>query len=160
MAFDSFLKLDGIKGESQDHKHKGEIEVLSFSWGIKQSLSSGSGGGQGKATFNDFSIVKHIDIASPQLMVFCCTGDHIKDGLLTVEEPNRRGGVAFLKIKLTDVLVSSYQTGGGGSEVPTDQVSFNFVKMEIMVRDDNGSWSQGESCAVTRGDEVELKPNQ
>ena len=30
----SFWKLDGIKGESKDDKHKDEIDVLSWSWGM------------------------------------------------------------------------------------------------------------------------------
>ena len=34
MASNIFAKLGDIKGESQDAKHKDEIEVLSFSWGL------------------------------------------------------------------------------------------------------------------------------
>ncbi|EBR8672703.1 type VI secretion system tube protein Hcp, partial [Salmonella enterica subsp. enterica serovar Heidelberg str. CFSAN001902] len=30
MAYDIFLKIDGIDGESMDDKHKNEIEVLSW----------------------------------------------------------------------------------------------------------------------------------
>ena len=32
MAVDAFLKLDGIDGESQDKEHKGEIDILAWSW--------------------------------------------------------------------------------------------------------------------------------
>ena len=149
MAFDAFLKIDGIEGESSNVKHKGEIEVLSFSWNIKQSISSvGGGGGTGKAEASDFSIVKHIDKASPQLMVAVCSGEHFRDALFTVEEPKgaRGGGAAFLKIKLSDVLISSFQTGGGGSDQPMDQVSLNFAKIDVAVRDSKGNWTQGTSC--------------
>jgi type VI secretion system secreted protein Hcp len=151
MAFDAFLKIEGIEGESSNSKHKGEIEVLSFSWNIKQTIVSGGGGGggAGKAELSDFNIVKHIDKASPALMVAVCTGEHFRDALFTVEEPRGgRGGAAFMKIKLSDVLISSFQTGGGGSDQPTDQVSLNFAKVEIAVRDDRGQWSQAESCDV------------
>ena len=34
MTDDIFAKLGDIKGESLDAKHKDEIEVLSFSWGV------------------------------------------------------------------------------------------------------------------------------
>ena len=47
MAVDMFLKMDGIKGESVDDKHKDEIDVLSWSWGMSQSGSAHMGGGAG-----------------------------------------------------------------------------------------------------------------
>ena len=154
MAFDAFLKVDGITGESTDHKHKGEIEVLSFSWGIKQNIaSSGGGGGAGRPQISDFSIVKHVDAASPELFVAVCSGEHFKDALFTVADSQGRKGApeAFLKIKMSDVLISSYQTGGAGTEVPTDQVSLNFAKVEIAVRNTQGQRTQAESCDFIKG---------
>jgi type VI secretion system secreted protein Hcp len=46
-AFDYFLRIDGIPGESNDVKHKGEISVDSWSWGETQAIAPapGSGGG-------------------------------------------------------------------------------------------------------------------
>jgi type VI secretion system secreted protein Hcp len=158
MAFNAFLKIDGIPGESKDSKHKDEIEVLSFSWNIKQTLVSdgGGGGGAGKAQVSDFTIVKHIDKASPVLMVAVCTGEHIRDAMFTVEDPRAarggKGGEAFLKIKLTDVLVSSFQTGGGGTDQPMDQVGFHFDKVEFEVLDGTGRWTKATSCDVRGGD--------
>jgi len=156
MAFDAFLKIDGIPGESTNQKHKGEIDVLAFSWNIKQTIASGGGGGagSGKAQISDFSIVKHIDAASPALFAAVCAGDHIKEALFTLEEggaPNKRGAAAFLKIKLTDVLISSYNTSGGAGDAPTDQVGLAFVKIEVAVRDDRGQWVAAESCDIARG---------
>ena len=39
MAADIFAKIGDIKGESLDSKHKDEIEVLSFSWGLTNGAS-------------------------------------------------------------------------------------------------------------------------
>jgi type VI secretion system secreted protein Hcp len=131
---DFFLKLDGIKGEATDSKHKGEIEVESWSWGETNTgtMSSGGGGGAGKVVMQDVHIVKRFDTASPVLIMSCATGKHIKEGVLTCR---KAGGEQqeYLTIKLTDVLVSSYQSGGSGSGgvVPVDQVSMNFAKIEI-----------------------------
>src|SRR6476659_9963252 len=112
MAVDMFLKLDGVEGESLDHKHKGEIEILSFSWGLSNPSSIGSatgGAGAGKVKFNEFQIVKMIDSASPKLMEKCCQGEHISSGQLTLVQKGIKGNTEeFLKIKLTDILVSSY----------------------------------------------------
>lgn len=155
MAFDAFLKLlPEIEGESTAKKHEGEIEVLSFSWNVSNTSTGGGGGGggAGKAVRSDFNIVKHVDKASPLLMVAVCTGRHFDDALFTVEQP--RGGKAaeaFLKIKLSEVLISSYQTGGGGNDVPTDQVSLNFAEIQIQVRDDKGQWVVENSCDFQKG---------
>ena len=76
MPSDIFAKLGDIKGESLDAKHKDEIEVLSFSWGVANTVApgGGGGGGAGKATFHDLSFVHRIDSASPLLMKACATG--------------------------------------------------------------------------------------
>ena len=133
MAIDYFLKLDGIKGESADAKHKDEIDVESFSWGLTQAVAHGTGGGQGagKASFQDFHFVMRFNLASPSLMKSCATGQHIKLGTLSCRKAGK-DQQEFLTIKMTDVLVSSYQTGGSeGSDVPFDQVSLNFAKIEV-----------------------------
>jgi type VI secretion system secreted protein Hcp len=146
--FDAFLKLDGIKGESHDDKHKGEIEVLAFSWGVSQptSVGSGGGGGAGKANFQEFMIQKKVDLATPQLFLACCTGEHLPDGLFTLEQRGSgRGGESFLKITLTDILVSSVKPGGAGGDNPTESVSLNFAKVEIEFQDERGH-SQTALC--------------
>ena len=64
MAIDMILDLTGeIQGEAQDYKHKDEIDVLAWSWGVSQSGSfhQGLGGGAGKANFQDLSVTKYID---------------------------------------------------------------------------------------------------
>ena len=129
-AIDYFLKLDGISGESKDSKHKGEIEVLSFSVGENHSGSgAGGGGGAGKVQMSDFSFTARISKASPQLFLHCAQGKHIKQAFLTAR---KAGGSQqeYLKIKLNDVLVSSYALGGSEAEVePHDVFSLKFVKI-------------------------------
>ena len=148
--FDAFLKLDGIDGESADSKHKGEIDVMSFSWGAAQTgvQATGGGGGAGKVHFMDFHITKKVDKSSPKLMLACADGEHLKSASFLVR---KAGGeqLEYLKIKLTDVLVSSYKSAGseavliglllpaiqgahkGGDEIPMEQVSLNFAKIEF-----------------------------
>jgi len=134
MAFDCFLKLDGIPGESADSKHKGEIDVMSYSFGATQtgSFAYGGGGGSGKVQFQDFHFVMKMSKATPKLFLCCANGEHIKSAVLTVRKAGKEQQ-EFYNVKFTDVLVSSYTTGasGGGDEVPTEQISFNFTKMEM-----------------------------
>lgn len=146
MAVDMFLKLDGIDGDSSAHKHKGEIELLSFSWGLSQSgASSGGGGGAGKVQVGDFVITKQIDASSPKLMEACCQGEHIKEGTLTVITRGRANEQEYMKLKLTDILISSYQTGGNGNG-PMDQVTLNFAAVDVSVSDRRGGVSSQVSC--------------
>ena len=108
MASDIFAKIGDIKGESADDKHKDEIEVLSFSWGVTNSASidgHGSGGGAGKATFQDLSIIHKIDKASPVLLQACATGEHMKEATITHRKAGK-GQQEFLIVKMNDVIIT------------------------------------------------------
>ena len=132
-AVDYFLKIDGIQGESKADKHKDEIDVQSFSWGATQSgtFAGGGGGGAGKVAMQDFHFTMSHSKASPALMLACAQGDHIKSAILTCRKAGKEQQ-EFLKVTMSDCLVSSFQTGGSGSGdvTPTDQVSLNFAKIE------------------------------
>lgn len=150
MPVDMFLKLDGIDGESRDSKHKGEIEIESFSWGASNSGSAahGAGGGAGKVSMQDFSFVTRVSKASPKLFLACASGQHIRSGLLTVRRAGERQE-EFLKVTMTDVLVSSWQQqGSAGDEVPTDQVSMNFAKIKVEYTEQSSTGASGETTSA------------
>jgi type VI secretion system secreted protein Hcp len=133
MAVDMFIKIGDIKGESRDDKHKDEIDVLAWSWGMSQSGTThmGGGGGAGKVNVQDLSLTKYIDKASSNLMKFCCSGKHYPEALLTVR---KAGGspIEYLKITMKEVLVSSVSTGGsGGEDRLTENVTLNFAEFKV-----------------------------
>ena len=134
MAVDYFLKIDGIDGESKDSKHSGEIDLESFSWGETQTGSHGfgGGGGAGKVQMQDFHFVMKINKASPELMLACAEGRHIKSAELICRKAGK-DQQEFLKVKFSDLMISSYQTGGSGNAdvLPMDSIAFNFVKIEV-----------------------------
>ncbi|MDP2999654.1 MAG: type VI secretion system tube protein Hcp [Bryobacterales bacterium] len=138
MAVDYFLKIKGIEGESKDHKHANEIDLLSFSWGETQTgtHAGGGGGGGGKVSMQDFHFVMKTNKASPKLLLACATGDHIGEATLTCRKAGK-DQQEFLKYKFSDLLVSSYQTGGSssGDEIPMDQISLNYSKVEYEYRE-------------------------
>ena len=134
MAFDAFLKIEGIEGESTDKTHPGEIEIQSFSWGVSNTSSGGvgGGGGAGKASFTDMSFQSALSKAGPSLMLACATGRHLPSATLTCRKGGDKG-IEFLKIKLSDILVSSYQDGGSaGADFPEDSFSLNFTKIDFL----------------------------
>jgi type VI secretion system secreted protein Hcp len=133
MASDIFAKIGDIKGESFDDKHKGEIEVLSWSWGVTQSgtMGHGGGGGEGKANFNDFNFTHHIDKASPVLLKACATGEHIKDATITVRKAGK-GQQEFLIIKMSDVIITGVAPSGAGDGAATaEHVAIQFAKVDL-----------------------------
>jgi type VI secretion system secreted protein Hcp len=133
-AVDYFLKIDGIEGETGQDKHKGEIELESWSFGETNqgSFSRSGGGGAGKVNMQDFHFTMLVNKASPKLFLACATGEHIKSAKLTCRKAGKTQQ-EFLKITFSDLLVSSYQAGGSSSSdvLPTDQISLNFAKIEF-----------------------------
>ncbi|ALL64813.1 putative protein ImpD [Paraburkholderia caribensis MBA4] len=143
MSNDTFLKLDGITGESQDGLHPGEIEVLNWSWKMSQqsSMMSGSGGGAAKANVEDLIVFHQVDRASPNLMSFCLTGRHIPKAVLTMR---KAGGVPvdFLKITMSDVIIAGVEMSPNYEQI---RLSFARVRQEYMVQAATG----GSGGAVT-----------
>ena len=133
MASDMFMQITGVKGESTDDKYKGEIDVLAWSWGMSQSGSfhHGSGGGSGKANYQDISFTKYVDSSSANLMLFCANGKHYDEATLICRKAGE-SPLEYLKIKMQKVMVTSVSTGGsGGEDRLTENVSLNFAKLYL-----------------------------
>jgi len=143
MAVDMFLKMAPIKGESKDATHKEEIDVLSWSWGASQTGTThqGGGGGAGKVNVQDISFTHYVDKSSHLLLGACATGKHFDEALLTV----RKAGdtpLEYVKLTMSEVIVTSVSTGGsGGEDRITENVTLNFAKFkfEYTPQKDNGA---------------------
>ena len=134
MAVDMFLKLDGIKGEAQDAKHKEEIDVLAWSWGAAQSGTThmGSGSGSGKVSVQDISVTKYVDKSSGTLLQHCCTGKHISKGELIVRKAGDKP-LEYIKIEMKDIIVAHVSGGGsGGEDRLTENVALNFGEFKYI----------------------------
>jgi type VI secretion system secreted protein Hcp len=132
MAVDMFIKIGDLKGESKDSKHKDEIDVLAWSWGMSQSGTThqGGGGGSGKVHVQDISFTKHIDSSSNMLVSSCCRGTHHKEATLVVRKAGH-SQLEYIIIKMKEVIVTSVSMGGsGGEDRLTENVSLNFAEFE------------------------------
>ena len=130
---DMFLKIDGIDGESRNHAHEGEIDVLAWSWGMSQSgtVHRGRGGGAGKVSVQDLFITKHVDKATPNLYLHCASGRHARTATLTIRKAGGDEPIDYLVIDLENVIVTDIQTGGSTGELPVETVSLNFAQVEV-----------------------------
>jgi type VI secretion system secreted protein Hcp len=129
MAVDMFLKIDDIKGESTDEKHKDLIEILSWSWGMSQSGSAhiGTGAGSGKVDVQNLTVVKYIDTSSPALMKMCCKGKAFGLATLYIRKAGDKP-VEYVKLELYNGLVSAVSVAGnGGDDKFTENLSLNFA---------------------------------
>ncbi|HXM45621.1 MAG TPA: type VI secretion system tube protein Hcp [Bryobacteraceae bacterium] len=145
-AVDYFLKLDGIDGESQDSKHKNEIEVLSYKFGSAQQGGSayGSGAGSGKVQMEDFHFTMRVNKASPKLFLYHAGGQPITTAVLTCRKAGK-DQQEFLKWTFSNVLVSSFHTGGsdGNSLVPVDEITLNFTSVVMEYKEQKADGTLG-----------------
>jgi type VI secretion system secreted protein Hcp len=132
MAFDAFIKIDDIEGESTDDKHQGWIEVLDCGVGIKQKISrtasSAGGASAERADFHDFNVTKQIDKSSPELALACANGTHIDNIMI---EFCRAGTdkVKFMGYKLTNCIISEVSMAAA-ADFPIETVNINYGKIE------------------------------
>ncbi len=162
MAFDTFIKIDGVEGESTDDKHAGWIEVISYDTGVSQrasaTASSAGGGSAERADFDDFSFVKQLDKASPKLALACADGTHI-DSIIV--EVCRAGTdkIKFMEYKMSNCIISSVKNSGGAGDFPGENVSINFGKIQwaytVQKRQGGGAsgnvaggWDLQKNCKV------------
>ena len=130
MAFDTFLKIDGVPGESTDSANAGSIEIYSFSWGASNPVTVGSGttgSGGGKVVLSSFNVMKKTDKSSPKLFSACCAGNHFATATVTMRKAGGQQNV-FLTYEFKQVFVESIQWSGssGGDDSPAESVSFAY----------------------------------
>ncbi len=161
MAFDAFLKVDGIDGESKDSVHTNEIQIEAFGFGEAQpgSFGQGSGGGTGKVNIHDMTFSGYVSKASPALMQACAAGDHKSTAVLSLRKAGG-GQQDYLVVTLTDVLISSYHAtlSSGGDDSPKEVFSLNFAQItyQYSIQQDDGSvvavpqfgWNQSQNAPV------------
>jgi type VI secretion system secreted protein Hcp len=137
-AGDMFLSVSGAKsgqiaGEAQDQKHKNEIEVLGWSWGMQGKTSLGSGQATGKAIIRELRIIKRLDKSSTALMSALRTNELIKKAVLTLRKIGKNP-LEYFKITIEDGRVSSIDIEAGDAESSPkliERVSFTFNKISV-----------------------------
>ena len=150
MAMDMFIKIDSLAGESKDSTHKGEIDVLAWSWGASNSGSAhvGGGAGAGKVNVQDLSFTKYIDKSTPDLLLTTCNGKHWDQAVLVVRKAGETP-LEYLKITMSEVLVTSISQGGsGGEDRLTENVTLNFAKVKVDYVEQSAKGAKGATPSM------------
>ena len=131
MPTNVFLKLDDLKGGSRDKNHKDQIDVLAWSWGLSQGISSEIGNSRKKVNVEDLSITKYIDKASPGLIRAVCSGKVFKEALLTLSNSGEKL-IDYYKVTFNDLVISSVTAGGNaGEDQPTENITLKYAKFKV-----------------------------
>lgn len=131
MTIDCHIKFDGVEGEATHKDHKGEIAVLSWSWGVSNAVSmAGGGSGKGKAVPQDIHFVHEYDKASPVLAKHCAQGKHFPTVVLTARKSGE-GQKDFFKITMKEVYITSVQPSGSSGGDLNEQVSMSYKDIEF-----------------------------
>jgi type VI secretion system secreted protein Hcp len=147
MAFNLFIKIGDIMGESTDDRHKSEIDVLAWAWGVSMagSMNMGGGAGAGKPHFSDLTFTHNVDKATPNLFQTCATGKHVKEAKLTARKAGEKQQ-EFLLITMSEVLITHVTPTGNvadGSMVESVSLQFARVDMEYKPQKTDGSLDVG-----------------
>jgi len=155
-AGDMFLMVKGakggvIKGETSDDAHKGEIEVLSWSWGMHSRPSLGGGGATGKAAVHELKVVKKIDSASTALMGALRSNELIVKAVLTLRKAGKTP-LEYLKItieqgRVTSLTIEAADKSGGADLFELVSFSFNKISVEYVPQGKDGQALGGMTYA-------------
>ena len=152
MAMDMFLELPEIPGELQKKDHEGQWDLLSFAYGVVQQGSFdtlGRGGGTGKAEFQDLSIVKYIDKATPMIFQSCANGAHFDKATIHLRKAGENP-MEYLKVELENILITSAQHSGAASgDLPMELVTINCAKITETYTEQQADGSAGSPTVGT-----------
>jgi len=157
----AFMKLGDIKGEATDADYRDTIEIQSFSLGASNPATATGGG---RVSFSDLSLVKKLDASSPLLYLNAAKGQVIPTATLHLTRSTEGGQEEYYMITMTDVLVTSVQSGGsagGSGPLPTESISLNYTKIEFTYWPQSATGGLGEPIRTGWDikNNVEIRPD-
>ena len=143
------ISLTGIKGESTFQRHKDEIAVESWNWGVSAPQPLGGSAAASKPAFAPLGFAHRVDLSSPPLWRHCVTGQHIQEGILSVARPMATAG-DYIMLKLSDVLVTSVSLADASADTqpPLESVTLTFALFEYTYRPQLANGSFGPAVTL------------
>ncbi|AZE93179.1 Putative cytoplasmic protein [Pseudomonas orientalis] len=159
MAFDAFIKIDGIPGEALDENYRDWIEITGYSFGTHQSISatasSAGGASSGRTTMTTFTFTKVMDKSSCKLLEASCAGEHLKKATLALCRAGTHK-LKYFEIILEEVIIADYmQTASAG--VPQEVVQLDFGRIKTMYTQQKRSDGAGGGNVLGGWDRISNK---
>jgi type VI secretion system secreted protein Hcp len=121
-----YLHIDTIPGESTTQGHENDIEVTSYSWGLSNHKGSAKG-----ASFQDITISKFFDAASPKLMLAAAQGTNLGHVVLSADKTTSGQSITVVKLELDNTVVTSFQNGVGAGAGISESISLQYSKITL-----------------------------
>ncbi|MBM3753102.1 MAG: type VI secretion system tube protein Hcp [Acidobacteria bacterium] len=144
-------------GECTQKGYEKWIQLESISDGLTNQRagdrSHSGAASQGKVFLQDLVVSMNVGLHSAILQKHAANGKHVKEVKIVSLATVNDGQHEYLKITLTDVMVTSYQMSQGGHEgaMGVEQVSFNFGKKTVdytQLKNTDGSKVGGNTFSV------------
>jgi type VI secretion system secreted protein Hcp len=145
-----FLKMQGVTGEAVDTEHKGEIEVVSWSWGMQAHASLAVGQATARATLSELQIVKKVDQSSPTLMNFLRNNKVVGQAQLVVRKAGKTP-LEYFRIDLENVRVTSLKAESSNTEL-VERVNLGFSKVKVSYTPQDSLGARGGGSNVFEAD--------
>ncbi len=161
MALDAYLQIEGIKGESNDDKHKDWIEVSDVTWSVHQpratAVSTAGGMTNGRAELSNLTFKKVADLASPLLQQTCAMGKTIPKAKFEFMRADGHGQpIRYYEVELENVMISGVNPCSGSNGLVTEQVHLAYSRMKWKYTKQSvkggteGSTAGGWDCASNK----------
>jgi type VI secretion system secreted protein Hcp len=127
------LRIDGIPGDSMVDRHKGDIDIDSYSWVESRAASGMSGGGSaGRINMGSFHFSTRASQASPRLFQACASGQVFRSAVLTVWTTQQERQYW----RMWDVTVHHYKNSLDLKKdlMSWDEFSLDFARIELDYR--------------------------
>lgn len=151
MAFDAYLKLEGVEGEATRKGYEKQLFLESFSFGANQSATRvGTGAGAGKVQISDFNITKRTDKSTAKLFQACCEGKHFPKAVVSILKAGGTNPIDYLKYEFKELFVTSIQWSGasGGDDTPMESVAFAFSAVVVTYTEQKPDGSKGAAIVA------------
>ena len=134
-AVDAFMPGMMITISFQGNEQPKAFEIKDFSFGVENPTTIGSatgGAGAGKIKFNEFTIKKTTDAASPRLFKACAIGEHFTEVVFEITHVDKKGReTPYLTYQMETVFVTKIDWSGPGDEGPEESITFVFGKLGV-----------------------------
>lgn len=135
MAIDVYLRIDGIRGESNDERHKDWIECKSVRWELSQpkSATASTGGGHTaeRSDHGDIVLSKLADLSTPLLLQTCSSGKTIPTATIEFMRADAMGDrVKYFEIGLENVLIGGVSPSVSEGDILGEHVALKYSKIK------------------------------
>lgn len=144
-AFDTYLHIAGIPGESIVVGHTNDTAISSFSFGMAHE-------GSGKPQF-DLSIAKSVSAMSPILAFNCASGmTNASATISCFKTGGTSGDPAFYSITVTNVQITSVSVSGStGDATLSESIDLQFTGIQWTYVPQNGGGVYGTPIVTSFG---------